>query len=120
LLNAPVEEWISGRSVYKKQYTEVEYVTVKAKYFIMSYDSGFCLVDVRASAVYFANAPSQLFREGILGDPKEEMGNLKEFEYMYLGNLKVPYFLYSSSVSIKVISMGRQSSPPWQDLLCHR
>ncbi len=57
-------------------------------------------------AVYFANAPSQLFREGKLGKPKEEIGNLNGFEYMYLSNLKVPYFLYSSLVSIKVIFMG--------------
>ncbi len=106
MLNAPVEEQIGGRNVYNKQYTEVEYVPVKTKYFIISYDSGFCLVDVRASAVYFANTPSQLIQEGKLGKPKEEIGNLNGFEYMYLSNLKVPYFLYSSSVSIKVISMG--------------
>jgi hypothetical protein len=59
--NAPVEEQIGGLNVGKKRYTEVEYVTVKTKYFIMSYDSGFCLVDVQALAVYFANAPSQFF-----------------------------------------------------------
>jgi hypothetical protein len=53
----------------------------------MSYDSGFCLVDVRVSAVYFANAPSQLFREGKLSEPKEEIGNLNGFKYLYLGNL---------------------------------
>jgi hypothetical protein len=29
---------------------------------------------------------------------------------MYLSGLKVPYFLYSSSVSIKVISMGTTNS----------
>jgi hypothetical protein len=46
------------------------------KYFIMRYDSGFCLIDVQASAVYFANAPSQLFSEGKLGKPKEEIGSL--------------------------------------------
>jgi hypothetical protein len=34
------------------------------------------------------------------------MGNLNGFEYIYLSNLKVPYILYLSSVSIKVISMG--------------
>ncbi len=44
-----------------KQYTEVQYVTVKTKYFIIvCYDSRFCLVDVQALAVYLANAPSQL------------------------------------------------------------
>jgi hypothetical protein len=42
--------------------------------------------------VYFANAPSQLFWEGILGKPKEEIRNLNGLEYMYLINLKVPYF----------------------------
>jgi hypothetical protein len=40
--------------------------------------------------VYFAITPSQLSREGILGKPKEEIGNLNGFEYMYLSNLKVP------------------------------
>ncbi len=92
MLNAPVEERIGGWNVYKKQYTEVEYVAVKTKYYIMSYDSGFCLVDVWASAVYFSNTPSQLFWEGILGKHKKEIGNLNGFEYMYLSNLKVPYF----------------------------
>jgi hypothetical protein len=52
----------------------------------------FCLVDVLLLAVYFANAPSKLFSEGKLGKPKEEIGNLNGFEYMYLSGLKVPYF----------------------------
>ncbi len=82
--NAPVEveERIGGWNVGKKRYTEVEYVAVKMKYFIMSYESGFCLVNVWALAVYFANAPPQLFWERILGEPKEEIGNLNGFEYM--------------------------------------
>ncbi len=42
----------------------------------------FCLVDVQSSAVYFANAPSKLFSEGKLGEPKEEIQNLNGFEYM--------------------------------------
>jgi hypothetical protein len=63
--NAPVEEWIGGWNVDKKRYIEVEYVAAKTKYFIMSYDSGFCLVDVQALVVYFTNPPSQLFWEGI-------------------------------------------------------
>jgi len=57
-----------------------------------------------------------------LGEPKEEIGNLNGFEYMYLSNLKVPYFLYLSSVSIKVISMGTTLFPsmarlalPWMN-----
>jgi hypothetical protein len=61
LSNHPVEEQIGGWNVDKKRYTEVEYVAVKKKYFIISYDSGFCLVNVQALAVYFANAFSQLF-----------------------------------------------------------
>jgi hypothetical protein len=60
-LNAPVEERNGGWNVDKEQYTEVEYVAVKTSYFIMSYNSGFCLVNVQALAVYFAKAPSQLF-----------------------------------------------------------
>jgi hypothetical protein len=84
---------------------------MKTKYFIMSYDSRFCLVDVQALVVYFANAPSQLFQEGKLGEPKEEMENLNRFEYMYLSDLKVPYFLYLSSVSIKFFSMDTTLFP---------
>ncbi len=101
MLNAPLEERIGGWSVDKKRYTKVEYVVVKTKYFIMSYNSGFCLVNVRALAVYFVNAPSQVFCEGKLGKPMEEIGNLNGFEYMYLSDHKVPYFYYFSSVSIK-------------------
>jgi hypothetical protein len=66
----------------------------------LCYDSRICLADVQVSAVYFANAPSQPSLKGILGKPKEEIGNPNEFECMYLSGLKVPYFLYSSSVSI--------------------
>jgi hypothetical protein len=58
--NASVKEWIGGWNVCKEQYTEVEHVAVKTKYFIISYNSGFCLVNVQAWAVYFTNAPSQL------------------------------------------------------------
>jgi hypothetical protein len=45
--SAPVEERIGGWNVGKKLYTEGEYVTVKTKNFIMSYISGFCLVNVQ-------------------------------------------------------------------------
>jgi hypothetical protein len=44
----------------KKRYTEVEYVALKTKWFTNYYELQFCLVDVRSSVVYFANAPSQL------------------------------------------------------------
>ena len=62
------------------------------QFIIVSYDSVFCLVDVQLSAIYFTNAPSQLFWEGKLGKPKEEIGDVNGFEYMYLSGLKVPYF----------------------------
>jgi hypothetical protein len=52
---------VGGWNVHGKQDTEVDYVAVKTKYFIMSYDSGFCLLNVRSLVVYFANAPFQLF-----------------------------------------------------------
>jgi hypothetical protein len=55
------------------------------------YDSRICLVDVQASAIYFANAPSQPSREGILGKPKEEIGDQNGFEYMYLNGLMKEY-----------------------------
>jgi hypothetical protein len=44
--NAPVEEQIGGWNVGKNPHTKVEYVAIKMKYFIMSYDSGFCLINV--------------------------------------------------------------------------
>ncbi len=43
---SPVEERIGGWNEYKKRYTEDKYVAVKTKYFIMSYDYEFCLIDV--------------------------------------------------------------------------
>jgi hypothetical protein len=46
VLNAPVEEWIGGWNVGKKGYSKVEYATLETKYYIMSYYSGFCLVNV--------------------------------------------------------------------------
>ncbi len=88
----------SSRSAYhgsectKKQYTEVEYVAVITMWLTDYCELQFCLVDVWSSAVYFTNAPSQLFWEEKLGKPKEEIGNLNGFEYMYLSGLKVPYF----------------------------
>jgi hypothetical protein len=39
----------------------------------------FCLVNVQSLAVYFANAPFNLFSEGKLGEPKEEIKNLYGF-----------------------------------------
>ncbi len=90
-------------------------------FIVMSYDSVFCLINVQASVVYFANAPSQLFWEGKLGKPKEEIRNLNGFEYMYLSDLKIPYFFCTSPpYPYKLFKWARHSSPPWQDLLCQR
>jgi hypothetical protein len=61
VLDAPVEEWIGGQNVYSKQDTKVEYVLVKTKYFILSYNSGYCLIDVQASAVYFCQCSLSAF-----------------------------------------------------------
>ncbi len=61
-------------------------------FIVVGYNSRSCLADVQASAVYLANALSQLSWGEILGKPKEEIGNLNGFEYMYLSDLKVPYF----------------------------
>ncbi len=61
--NTPEEEQIRGWNVGKKRYTKVEYVAVKTKYFIMSYNSGFSLVNVWAPAEYFANASSSFFEK---------------------------------------------------------
>ncbi len=121
LLNTPVEEQIGGWKVDINWYTEeVEYVVVKTKYFIIvRYNSRFCLIYVQASVVYLANAPSQLSWEGILGKPKEEIRNLNGFEYMYLSNLKVPYFSTRPLYPLKLFPWAQHSSPPWQDLLCH-
>jgi hypothetical protein len=76
------------------------------------------VVVIFMTAMLMVDAPSQLFGEEILGKPKDKIGNINGFEYMYLSNLKIPYFLYSSSVSIKVISMGT-TQPPQNDSHIH-
>jgi hypothetical protein len=40
-----------------------------------------------------------------------KIGDLNGFEYMYLSDLKVPYFYCLSSISIKIISMGTTLFP---------
>ncbi len=52
------DQWLE---CFKKQYTEVEYVVVETKWFTNYYKLQFCLVHVWLWAVYFSNAPSQLF-----------------------------------------------------------
>ena len=52
----------------------------------------FCLVDAQLSAVYFANAPSQLFREGEIRQAQGRNRKPKNgFVYMYFGDLKIQY-----------------------------
>jgi hypothetical protein len=55
----------------------------------------------------FCHRSLSAFLRKKIGEPKEEIGNLNGFEYMYLSDLKVPYFWCLSSISIKVISMGK-------------
>jgi hypothetical protein len=72
-----------------KQYKEVEYVAVKiTKLVIMSYNS-ICLMSC-LGGIFCYRSLSFILRKKI-GKPKEEMGNLNGFEYMYLSDLKVPY-----------------------------
>ncbi len=59
--DAPVGERTGGWNVYKMQYTEVECVMLKTKWFTNYYELQFCLVDVQELVLYFANAPSELF-----------------------------------------------------------
>jgi hypothetical protein len=93
----------------KKQYKEVEYVAVKmTKLVVMSYDSIFsmcCLGGI------FCYRSLLAIRRKKIGECKEEIGNLNGFEYMYLSDLKVSYFYWLSSISIKVISMGTTPFP---------
>jgi hypothetical protein len=80
-----------------------------------------CLVNILSSAVYFANAPSKLFSEGKLGEPKEEIRNLYGFHTnssnvnSYVRTHLLHEFNYSmnssnanifSPLSIRVISIG--------------
>jgi hypothetical protein len=45
-----------------------------------------------------------------IGKPRKEIGNINGFEYMYI-DLRVSYFQYFSSISIKIISMGKTLFP---------
>jgi hypothetical protein len=77
------------------------------KYFIMSYNSGFCLVNVQALAVYFTNASSKLVQEGILGKHKEEIGNLNGFEKIR------PWARGLRVMQLKTIGRGWGGHPWW-------
>jgi hypothetical protein len=60
---------------------------------------------VVVGGIFCYRSLSAILRKKI-SKPKEEIRNLNGFEYIYLSDLKVPYFYYLSSISIKVISMG--------------
>ena len=88
--DTPVEEQIGGWNVSKKQYTEVEYVPVKKQSDLLSVTimSGRCAV---IGGIFCHRSLLAILRRKI-GKPKEEIGNLNGFEYMYLSDFKVPYF----------------------------
>jgi hypothetical protein len=87
--NAPVDEWIVRWNVLKKQYKYVEGVAVKImKLSILCYNS-ICLM---CSRQWHISSPLPLsYPEKKIGEPKDEIGNLNGFEYMYLSDLKVPF-----------------------------
>jgi hypothetical protein len=87
--NAPVDEWTGRWNVIQKWYKEVEYVAVKmTKLVIMSYDSIYLMCCL--GGIFCHCSLSAILRKKI-GEPKEEIGNLNGFEYIYLSDLKVPY-----------------------------
>ncbi len=93
--NAPVGEQISCWNMVKKWYEEVECVAVKiSKLSILCYDSSVCGAVV--GGIFCHRSLLTILRKKI-GEPKEEIGNLNGFEYMYLSDLKVPYFQCLSS-----------------------
>jgi hypothetical protein len=88
--NAWVDEQIGCLNTVKKQYEEVEYVAVKImKLSIICYDS---ICSMCCLGGIFCHCSLSAIPRKKIGKPKEENGNLNGFEYMYLGDLKVPYF----------------------------
>ncbi len=75
----------------------------------MSYDSFWSMIGCRWHILPML--PLSFSEKEKYSKPKEEIVNLNGFEFMYLTNLKVPYLLYLSSISIKVISMGTTLFP---------
>jgi hypothetical protein len=59
----------------------------------------------------FHHRPLSAFLRKKIRKPGEEIKNLNGFEYMYLSDLKVPYFLCLSSISIKVVFMAMTLFP---------
>jgi hypothetical protein len=75
--NAPVNEPIGCWNVVKKRDVEIEMIL-----------SVQCAV---VGGIFYHCSLSAILRRKI-GKPKGEIGDLNEFEYMYLSELKVPYF----------------------------
>ncbi len=71
----------------------------------------FCILSDRCLSIggIFANLASQHFWEGKWGEPKEEIGNLNGFEYVYLSDLKIPYFCTHPLYQLKLFSWARQA-----------
>jgi hypothetical protein len=84
VLSAPVKEQIGGWNILK---SDTEVVMLRQNNKVIYYELRFCLVDVR----FCHRSLSAILRRKI-GKPKEEIGNLNGFEYMYLSDLKVLYF----------------------------
>jgi hypothetical protein len=88
--DAPVDEHIIHWNMVKKQYEEVKHLAVKkTKLSFISYDS-ICLMCCLGGL--FCHLSLSAIPRKKIGKPKEEIRNLNGFEYMYLSNLKVPYF----------------------------
>jgi hypothetical protein len=89
-MNAPVDERIGCWNTVEKQCEEFEYVTVKiTKLSFICYNS-ICLMCCLGGI--FCHCSLSAIRRNKIGKPKEEIGILNGFEYMYLSDLKVPYF----------------------------
>ncbi len=90
LMYALEEERIGIWNVVKKAiYRSWVFCCKIMKWFIISYNS----VWLMCSCWWHISPPLALsYSEKKIGKPKEEIRNLNGFEYMYLSDLKVPYF----------------------------
>jgi hypothetical protein len=64
----------------------------------------FCLVDIRSSAIYLANAPSQLFWEREVRQAQGKSRNLYRFAYVNLYILQIHWsdFIYVNSYNLRI------------------
>jgi hypothetical protein len=89
-MDAQVDEQISHCNKVEKQYEEVECVAVKIiNLSIICYDS---ICSICCLGGIFCHPSHSAIPRKKIGKPKEEIKNLNRFKYMYLSDLKVPYF----------------------------